>query len=58
MVLSGFPGKIQLAPSTDELIREHYAFESRGSVQPMGKAPMTNYLCSGAVSVPDRRLPA
>ena len=41
------PGKIQLAPSTYELIRERYACESRGSVQVKGKAPMTTYLVLG-----------
>ncbi len=44
MESSGLPGKVQLAPSTYELIRERYACESRDSVQIKGKAPMTTYL--------------
>ena len=47
MESSGLPGKIQLAPSTYELIRERYACESRGSVEVKGKAPMTTYLLLG-----------
>ena len=47
MESSGLPRKIQLAPSTYELIRERYACESRGSVQIKGKAPMTTYLLLG-----------
>jgi guanylate cyclase len=38
MESSGLPRRIQLAPSTYELIRERYACESRGSVQIKGKA--------------------
>ena len=44
MESSGIPGKIQLAPSTYELIRERFTCESRGPVQVKGKEPMTTYL--------------
>ena len=47
MESSGIPGKIQLAPSTYELIGESYACEARGSVQVKGKEAMTTYLLLG-----------
>jgi adenylate cyclase len=43
MESSGLPGRIQVAPSTMELVRDRYRFSSR-SVDVKGMGPMTTYL--------------
>jgi guanylate cyclase len=44
MQSSGIPGRIQVAPSTRELLGDAYRFEERGSVEVKGLGPMTTYL--------------
>jgi adenylate cyclase len=44
MEAAGVPGRIQLAPSSWELLRDHYAFERRNAVEVKGLGPMTTYL--------------
>jgi adenylate cyclase len=43
MESSGLPGRIQVAPSTMELVSDRYRFSSR-SVDVKGMGPMTTYL--------------
>ena len=53
MQSSGIPGRIQVAPSTHELLRDSYRFEEREPVDVKGLGPMTTYLVSegdGAVT--------
>jgi adenylate cyclase len=44
MEAAGVPGRIQVAPSTWELLRDHHAFERREAVEVKGLGPMTTYL--------------
>jgi class 3 adenylate cyclase len=50
MESAGIPGRIQVAPSTHELLREAYTFEERPPIEVKGLGPMTTYLL-----VPDRQ---
>ncbi len=44
MEAAGVAGRIQVAPSTWELLRERYAFERRDGVEVKGLGPRTTYL--------------
>jgi adenylate cyclase len=44
MEAAGVPGRIQVAPSTWELLRDRHGFERRDAVQVKGLGPMTTYL--------------
>ena len=44
MESAGIPGRIQVAPSTHELLREAYTFEERPPIEVKGLGPMTTYL--------------
>ncbi|MGH2429098.1 MAG: adenylate/guanylate cyclase domain-containing protein [Candidatus Limnocylindria bacterium] len=44
MQSSGVPGRIQVAPSTRELLRDSFRFEEREPVEVKGLGPMTTYL--------------
>ncbi|MGH2463485.1 MAG: adenylate/guanylate cyclase domain-containing protein [Candidatus Limnocylindria bacterium] len=44
METAGLPGRIQVAPSTWELLRDRHRFEPREAVDVRGKGPMTTYL--------------
>ena len=44
MQSSGVPGRIQVAPSTHELLRASLSFEERAQVDVKGLGPMTTYL--------------
>jgi adenylate cyclase len=44
MEAAGVPGRIQLAPSTWELLRDRHTFERRDAVEVKGLGPMTTYL--------------
>jgi adenylate cyclase len=44
MEAAGVPGRIQVAPSTWELLRDRHAFERRDGVEVKGLGPMTTYL--------------
>lgn len=44
MESAGVPGRIQVAPSTWELLRDRYQFEPREGVDVKGKGRMTTYL--------------
>jgi guanylate cyclase len=46
MQSSGIPGRIQVAPSTRELLRDSFVFEAREPVDVKGLGPMTTYLLS------------
>jgi guanylate cyclase len=47
MESSGVAGEIQVAPSTYELLRDHYRCRPRGPVQVKGKAEMMTFLLLG-----------
>jgi adenylate cyclase len=44
MQSSGVPGRIQVAPSTRELLGDAWTFEEREPVDVRGVGPMTTYL--------------
>jgi adenylate cyclase len=44
MESEGFPGSIQLAPATYELIKDAYVCEARGRIPVKGKLAMETYL--------------
>jgi guanylate cyclase len=44
MESSGIPGRIQVAPSTRDLLRESFSFDEREQVEVKGLGPMTRYL--------------
>jgi adenylate cyclase len=44
MESSGIPGRIHVAPSTRDLLRDTWAFEEREPVEVKGVGPMTTYL--------------
>jgi len=44
MESSGLPGRIQVAPSTWALLREHHTFDAREPMEVKGLGPMTTYL--------------
>ena len=44
MQSAGVPDRIQIAPSTHELLRDRYAFERREPIDVKGLGPMTTYL--------------
>jgi adenylate cyclase len=44
MESSGLPGRIQVAPSTWALLREHHIFDAREPMEIKGLGPMTTYL--------------
>jgi adenylate cyclase len=44
MQSSGVPGRIQVAPSTRDLLGDAYSFEERGPIEVKGLGPMTTYL--------------
>jgi class 3 adenylate cyclase len=44
MQSSGIPGRIQVAPSTHELLRHSWGFDEREPVDVKGLGPMTTFL--------------
>jgi len=44
----GVPGKIQLSPSTYDLIKDDFLCEPRGLVEVKGKGPMETWFLVGA----------
>ncbi|MGE5658952.1 MAG: adenylate/guanylate cyclase domain-containing protein [Actinomycetota bacterium] len=50
MESQGIPGKIQVSPSTYQLLQDKYLFEERGLVQVKGKGEMLTYLLTGRKS--------
>jgi hypothetical protein len=44
MESAGVPGRVQVAPSTWEILRDRYRFEPREGVEIKGKGRMTTYL--------------
>jgi adenylate cyclase len=49
MQSSGVPGRIQVAQSTRDLLRDDCAFEEREPVEVKGLGPMTTYLLAEPV---------
>ena len=49
MQSSGIPGRIQVASSTRELLRDAWSFEEREPVEVKGLGPMTTYLLAERV---------